>query len=228
MLRRMSTSTWTTTTSATGLPTVETETVRTRHTSFRQTRDASPSSSPTGSRSNSPSPGSPTSTVPSSPSVVMATMPLIIPKNKSPSSTGLLSANNSRRKTSPGAALKADLAAVAGRTSSVSEPTDGLTTSDGEPEEAVEGGLVQFHLCQQPQQPMTAPADFDVAPSFVKRLHITSDYESSDSPSSGEQSDSAGRALKQVADHRRENSATEEVKLYISGFLAPTAVCGFE
>lgn len=52
LLRRMSTSTWTTTTSATGLPTLEPEPSRKRSTSYRH----SPFSSPAGSRSQSPSP----------------------------------------------------------------------------------------------------------------------------------------------------------------------------
>ncbi|KAL4232928.1 cGMP-inhibited 3' [Mactra antiquata] len=60
LLRRMSTSTWTTTTSATGMPTLELEPCRVRSSSFRHSRDTTPGSSPVGSRSNSPSPSSPT------------------------------------------------------------------------------------------------------------------------------------------------------------------------
>ncbi|CAI9716861.1 cGMP-inhibited 3 3' [Octopus vulgaris] len=72
LIRRMSTSTWTTTTSATGMPTLEAEPSRIRSSSFRQSRDwAIPGGSPSGSRSNSPSPSSP------------ATMVLAIPKSRS-------------------------------------------------------------------------------------------------------------------------------------------------
>ncbi|XP_052808456.1 cGMP-inhibited 3',5'-cyclic phosphodiesterase 3A-like isoform X2 [Mya arenaria] len=60
LLRRMSTSTWTTTTSATGMPTLELEPCRVRSSSFRHSRDTTPGSSPVESRSNSPSPSSPT------------------------------------------------------------------------------------------------------------------------------------------------------------------------
>lgn len=60
LIRRMSTSTWTTTTSATGMPTLELEPCRIRSSSFRHNRDGTPGSSPVGSRSNSPSPSSPT------------------------------------------------------------------------------------------------------------------------------------------------------------------------
>ena len=56
----MSTSTWTTTTSATGMPTLELEPCRVRSSSFRHSRDTTPGSSPVESRSNSPSPSSPT------------------------------------------------------------------------------------------------------------------------------------------------------------------------
>ncbi|XP_022108915.1 cGMP-inhibited 3',5'-cyclic phosphodiesterase A-like isoform X2 [Acanthaster planci] len=59
LIRRMS-STWTTTTSATGLPTLEPQPLRTRSSSFRHTRENNNSAtpSPSGSRSSSPSPGS--------------------------------------------------------------------------------------------------------------------------------------------------------------------------
>ncbi|XP_056016560.1 cGMP-inhibited 3',5'-cyclic phosphodiesterase 3A-like isoform X14 [Ostrea edulis] len=60
LIRRMSTSTWTTTTTATGMPTLELEPCRIRSSSFRHNRDGTPGSSPVGSRSNSPSPSSPT------------------------------------------------------------------------------------------------------------------------------------------------------------------------
>ncbi|XP_072045940.1 LOW QUALITY PROTEIN: cGMP-inhibited 3',5'-cyclic phosphodiesterase 3A-like [Amphiura filiformis] len=56
LIRRMST-TWTTTTSATGMPTLEPQPLRTRSSSFRHNRDNS--TSPSGSRASSPSPTSP-------------------------------------------------------------------------------------------------------------------------------------------------------------------------
>ncbi|XP_069104383.1 cGMP-inhibited 3',5'-cyclic phosphodiesterase 3A-like isoform X3 [Argopecten irradians] len=46
LIRRMSTSTWTTTTSATGMPTLELEPCRIRSSSFRHSRDGTPASSP--------------------------------------------------------------------------------------------------------------------------------------------------------------------------------------
>ncbi|XP_038047157.1 cGMP-inhibited 3',5'-cyclic phosphodiesterase A-like [Patiria miniata] len=57
LIRRMS-STWTTTTSATGLPTLEPQPLRTRSSSFRHTRENNNSAtpSPSGSRCSSPSP----------------------------------------------------------------------------------------------------------------------------------------------------------------------------
>ncbi|XP_078000078.1 cGMP-inhibited 3',5'-cyclic phosphodiesterase 3A-like [Glandiceps talaboti] len=55
LLRRMS-STWTTTTSATGMPTLEPEPSRSRSSSFRHSRDSTPNISPSSSRSVSPSP----------------------------------------------------------------------------------------------------------------------------------------------------------------------------
>ncbi|XP_071134245.1 cGMP-inhibited 3',5'-cyclic phosphodiesterase 3A-like isoform X2 [Mytilus edulis] len=77
LIRRMSTSTWTTTTSATGMPTLEMEPCRIRSSSFRHHRDVSPGASPGGSRSNSPSPSSPTVvlTIPKSRSFSLATTP---------------------------------------------------------------------------------------------------------------------------------------------------------
>ncbi|XP_071942588.1 cGMP-inhibited 3',5'-cyclic phosphodiesterase 3A-like [Antedon mediterranea] len=51
LIRRMST-TWTTTTSATGMPTLEPQPLRTRSSSFRQTRDVSPTRSPTSTQSS--------------------------------------------------------------------------------------------------------------------------------------------------------------------------------
>ncbi|XP_063970176.1 uncharacterized protein LOC129283067 [Lytechinus pictus] len=55
LIRRMST-TWTTTTSATGMPTLEPQPLRTRSSSFRHSRDLTSSPSPGNSRSSSPAP----------------------------------------------------------------------------------------------------------------------------------------------------------------------------
>ena len=73
----MSTSTWTTTTSATGMPTLELEPCRVRSSSFRHSRDTTPGSSPQESRSNSPSPSSPTVvlTIPKSRSFSLTAQP---------------------------------------------------------------------------------------------------------------------------------------------------------
>ena len=155
----MSTSTWTTTTSATGLPTVETETCRTRHASFRHARaDASPNSSPTGSRSNSPSPSSPSTT----------TVSLVIPKSKSFSASA-----------SPGGSGRSSVASSR-KTSTAKSETSARTSVSGP------------GIAPERDDELTVSvqnAGSEIPPSLIKRLHITSDYESSDSPSSGEQSD---------------------------------------
>lgn len=163
LIRRMSTSTWTTTTSATGMPTLEPEPCRLRSSSFRHPRDSTPSSSPTGSRSNSPSPSSPT------------TVTLTIPKSRSFSvaspSTHNLPPSQKRlvRKSVGFAPLSTDLKSDAFKPVSPLVGGDGVHTGDGS---------------------KTYPTSAKDAQSVsVKRLNVTSDYESNDSPSSSDHSD---------------------------------------
>lgn len=214
LLRRMSTSTWTTTTSATGLPTVETETCRTRHSSFR----GSSRTSPTASRS--PSPGSPTT-----PGVPVGNvMALVIPKSKSfsvastSSSTPLILPNMmGRRKTSASSTLLSHSRdshhgssrpvvsfssppppEVALRVNSVATD-DGNRDHEGADEKDVELTVPVLQVKEEETQVRLEKggAGCDVAQqSLAKRLHMTSDYESSDSPSScGEQSDGVSPSL---------------------------------
>ncbi|XP_074639997.1 cGMP-inhibited 3',5'-cyclic phosphodiesterase 3A-like [Tubulanus polymorphus] len=140
LLRRMSTSTWTTTTSATGMPTLEPEPCRVRSASFRHSRDNTPGSSPINSRSNSPSPSSPTTT-------------LAIPKSRSFSiaTTGQLQPPPPRR----------------GRRNKSMY-------------------CIGSHDLGSPNHPPTdlKPFTIEIKPlNSNKRLIVTSDYESSDSPS---------------------------------------------
>lgn len=116
-MRRMSSSTWTTTTSATGMPTLEPEPCRTRSASIRNIgHDSTPVATPL--QSNSPSPSSPNTAI-----------SLVIPKTRTHS---LMSASrkSSRR---------------------------------------------------------------DATQPLYRRLNITSDYESSESPGSSDQSDHAAQ-----------------------------------
>ncbi len=158
LLRRMSTSTWTTTTSATGLPTVEPQPCRTRSLSFRHSRDSTPGSSPVGSRSNSPSPSSPT------------TISLIIPKSRSFSSTIL----------SP---------VPPGQKHSVSRERRSVYTPPTPPipESSSSSASSNITIPVPSHQSSGSSPKTDIPPplSLTKRI-ITSDYESSDSPSSSE------------------------------------------
>ncbi|XP_050391409.2 cGMP-inhibited 3',5'-cyclic phosphodiesterase 3A isoform X3 [Patella vulgata] len=154
LIRRMSTSTWTTTTSATGMPTLEPEPCRIRSASFRHSREGTPGSSPNGSRSNSPSPISNTTVV------------LTIPKSRSFSLAATPSSQSHQRRYSRKSV---------GNTSDI--------------------GFSPVKLDSKTVRPM-APPEFEqgedreaVSKPLTKRLHITSDYESSDSPSSSDHSD---------------------------------------
>lgn len=204
LLRRMSTSTWTTTTSATGLPTVETETCRTRHASFRHLRgkvgtggaatDLSPGSSPTGSNCNSPSPGSPTASVNS-----LATVSLVIPKSKSFSATsaGLMLSATSSGLSSLASSRKTS-------TASKSEAVSTRTSVSELPDEEELNVPSQHQLADD-----IMPSSLVTPSLIVSRVHLTSDYESSDSPSSGELSDysAADRAR-----HRYDTATIVEVR----------------
>ncbi|XP_060073053.1 cGMP-inhibited 3',5'-cyclic phosphodiesterase 3A-like, partial [Ylistrum balloti] len=180
LIRRMSTSTWTTTTSATGMPTLELEPCRIRSSSFRHSRDGTPASSPVGSRSNSPSPSSPTVilTIPKSRSFSLA----------SPSPAGSSHSKRFSRKSM--ASSVQGLESSIGRGDSLSSSSSSSkhissystsTTkedSDFSPSAMDEGDHSKLPLIKEQQ--MTS----------LRRLNITSDYESNDSPSSSDHSDS--------------------------------------
>ena len=159
-MRRMSTSTWTTTTSATGLPTLEPEVCRTRSSSFRHSRENTPGSSPTNSRSNSPSPSSPT------------TISLMIPKSRSFSATvGPVPAKRNSRE----------------RRSGTQTAPDSNLLSPIKPDKVK--GLPRSSEADTTDIKVTTPTGKETYPSLSKRLNITSDYESSDSPGSSDHSD---------------------------------------
>ncbi|XP_021363582.1 cGMP-inhibited 3',5'-cyclic phosphodiesterase A-like isoform X2 [Mizuhopecten yessoensis] len=182
LIRRMSTSTWTTTTSATGMPTLELEPCRIRSSSFRHSRDGTPASSPVGSRSNSPSPSSPTVilTIPKSRSFSLA----------SPSPAGSSHSKRFSRKSM--ASSVQGLESFTGRGDSLSSSSSLSSSkhissyststtkedSDLSPSAMDEGDRSKLPLFKEQQ--MTS----------LRRLNITSDYESNDSPSSSDHSDS--------------------------------------
>lgn len=155
----MSTSTWTTTTSATGMPTLELEPCRIRSSSFRHHRDVSPGASPAGSRSNSPSPSSPTVvlTIPKSRSFSLAT--------PTPMSGSIHNKKLARKSMAPSVSQESN---VSSKHSSLLLKTD--TDSQDE------GDGSNFMKDTQHSSVRT-------------RANITSDYESNDSPSSSDHSD---------------------------------------
>lgn len=178
LIRRMSTSTWTTTTSATGMPTLELEPCRIRSSSFRHSRDGTPASSPVGSRSNSPSPSSPTVilTIPKSRSFSLA----------SPSPLGASHSKRFSRKSMASSLQGLDSSTGRGDNFplSSSKHISSFSTSttkedtDLSPSTMDEGDRSKLPLIKEQQ--MTS----------LRRLNITSDYESNDSPSSSDHSDS--------------------------------------
>ncbi|XP_033739630.1 cGMP-inhibited 3',5'-cyclic phosphodiesterase A-like [Pecten maximus] len=183
LIRRMSTSTWTTTTSATGMPTLELEPCRIRSSSFRHSRDGTPASSPVGSRSNSPSPSSPTVilTIPKSRSFSLA----------SPSPVGSSHSKRFSRKSMAssvqglessagrGDSLSSSLSSSSSSSKHISSYSTSTTKEDSDlsPSAMEEGEHTKLPLIKEQQ--MTS----------LRRLNITSDYESNDSPSSSDHSD---------------------------------------
>jgi cGMP-inhibited 3',5'-cyclic phosphodiesterase A len=166
LIRRMSTSTWTTTTSATGMPTLEAEPCRTRSSSFRHSRENTPGSSPTGSRSNSPSPSSPT------------TISLTIPKSRSfslaslgPTAMGTKRRTGERRSVHQMSSDHILLSPVKSSKENLVSPS----FSKPDTSDSKDGGR--------------SSSVKDIHPGLSKRLNITSDYESSDSPGSSDHSD---------------------------------------
>lgn len=207
LIRRMSTSTWTTTTSATGMPTLEPEPCRTRSSSFRHSRESTPGSSPTGSRSNSPSPSSPT------------TISLTIPKSRSFSvaSVGAHSGGTSSQRrpqrdrkgvnflsNSPVAPSGSD--SVASSTPSPIKPGDKSLSPLVKGVEAEHGGKEHGG-----KSSLVSPVTKDLQSGLLsKRLNITSDYESSDSPSSSDHSDNV-TSVDDIGSRSSSKSAKPEI-----------------
>ncbi|XP_056016554.1 cGMP-inhibited 3',5'-cyclic phosphodiesterase 3A-like isoform X4 [Ostrea edulis] len=159
LIRRMSTSTWTTTTTATGMPTLELEPCRIRSSSFRHNRDGTPGSSPVGSRSNSPSPSSPT--------VVLS-----IPKSRSFSLVTPTPIGGSHPKRPSRKSVTSNLGT---EVSGISKSSDFIQLSP----------LVKDELDyaqEKGDKRSTNSASFH-------RINMTSDYESNDSPNSSDHSD---------------------------------------
>ena len=201
LIRRMSTSTWTTTTSATGLPTLESDPVRTRSSSFRHSRENTPGSSPQGSRSNSPSPSSPT------------TISLTIPKSRSFSLASTMSSPNSQGKRSgrDRRGFHQSEGNISACSSGGLSPSSATTTSfkpDKSPSPLASTPENVKELGRSISEPPPAsyssstasaspslPAGVKSTPGVTitkdlhRRLNITSDYESSDSPGSSDHSD---------------------------------------
>ncbi|GAU97643.1 hypothetical protein RvY_08905-2 [Ramazzottius varieornatus] len=164
LLRRMSTSTWTTTTSATGMPSLEPEPVRKRSTTMRQT----PGISPGGSRSNSPSPGSP--------NFRDANVPITPKQSRSfstcvPSSRGLL--NTSKPFLRERQTLSNINVPEIMMTKSVKFQLDGPDSASADIDSST----------YQDDRPTSA--DRHLSPA-IRRINLTSDYESSESPSNSE------------------------------------------
>ncbi|XP_071114452.1 cGMP-inhibited 3',5'-cyclic phosphodiesterase 3A-like isoform X2 [Haliotis cracherodii] len=167
LIRRMSTSTWTTTTSATGMPTLEPEPCRIRSASFRHSREGTPGSSPNGSRSNSPSPSSNTTVV------------LTIPKSRSFSlASAPTSQSHPRTRFMRRSMVATSSESAISPTKAESKGLSPLVKSDVQDD----GDRAKVSALSKELQ----------CSAFSKRFNITSDYESSDSPSSSDHSDNVG------------------------------------
>ncbi|XP_060592885.1 cGMP-inhibited 3',5'-cyclic phosphodiesterase 3A-like, partial [Ruditapes philippinarum] len=162
LLRRMSTSTWTTTTSATGMPTLELEPCRVRSSSFRHSRDTTPGSSPVESRSNSPSPSSPT-------------VVLTIPKSRSFSLAATQPSTSS---------ANSHLKRLTRKSVTPLSNTDGATSSNSKI-----SPLVKAEIQDSNEERMRITAHNKEHLTSIRK-NITSDYEScNESPSSSDHSD---------------------------------------
>lgn len=170
LIRRMSTSTWTTTTSATGMPTLEPEPCRTRSSSFRHSRENTPGSSPTNSRSNSPSPSSPTN------------ISLIIPKSRSFSlatiSPAPMGVKRARERRSMGAMCDPKLLSP-GKTDKTVSPL--VRQEPGGPDRSPSNA--------SPNKEASAAQPSDKPHPALFRTNVTSDYESSESAANSDYSD---------------------------------------
>lgn len=249
----MSTSTWTTTTTATGMPTLELEPCRMRSASFRHSREGTPGSSPSGSRSNSPSPSTNNTVV------------LTIPKSRSFSlaSATTTHPSYSRRYSRKSVANDGSLVTVSG---SNSTPAFGgnvvaaATTSTAAIPATVPVGvvapisptrlearvdgkglspLVKAELQAEEQDGTEgafggggggrAGGTNTAGASLLRQRLITSDYESSDSPNSSDLSDNVGVAEDGSSSLRRKvrRSATFALCTLacLLGDRAPLCVC---
>lgn len=188
LLRRMSTSTWTTTTSATGLPTLEPEPSRKRSTSFRHTAESSGSqaTSPNATSGDkiSPTSGSltPKGTCSISPSGLshLDKSPTCVTKARSFSTTSIPSSTNGRRGSRerktvcslhPLTAM--DMENLMEVHAYAKELENRAREQDGDTTEEEEG--MASHLPPLPS---------------IRKINITSDYESSnESPGSSDNND---------------------------------------
>lgn len=206
LLRRMSTSTWTTTTSATGMPTLELEPCRVRSSSFRHSRDTTPGSSPVGSRSNSPSPSSPT-------------VVLTIPKSRSFSLAA----------TQPSTSANSHLKRLTRKSVTPLSSTDSTATSNNKISPLVKGEVTEtsddrYRIAALNKEHLTSI-----------RKNITSDYEScNESPSSSDHSDNiptvdefSASPPKKIVCGRVVDSSTQigRVVSTLEQILSPWAVC---
>ncbi|ELT89026.1 hypothetical protein CAPTEDRAFT_219957 [Capitella teleta] len=212
LIRRMSTSTWTTTTSATGMPTLELEPCRTRSSSFRHSRESTPGSSPTGSRSNSPSPSSPT------------TISLTIPKSRSFSATSIgAHAGTAAAQKRPQRERKGYYLANPAQTDNATGTTPSPVNKIDKCLSPLIKGEAEMKDLGGSSKVLTSPVTKDLQTSLLsKRLNITSDYESSDSPSSSDHSDNVNaaedaRPIKlnktELSYHNERKCATQEEEL---------------
>ena len=189
----MSTSTWTTTTSATGMPTLEPEPCRLRSSSFRHSRDATPGSSPFGSRCTSPSPST------------SSTVILTIPKSRSfslanaPLSVSHALQRRTVRKSFGNEGIRPSLAGSNGlnQTCTDSKSSSDLTRIESQdilPEDTEISEKSQNTLCPVPNEAFyTETSVMETNQQCVARQRlITSDYESSDSPNSSDFNDHLG------------------------------------
>ena len=210
LIRRMSTSTWTTTTSATGMPTLEPEPCRLRSSSFRHSREGTPGSSPNGSRSNSPSPSAPptsssgVSSLASGGGANSSATVLTIPKSRSlslvapPTSSGAQSVY--QRRFSSRKSCVADASSSSSSSSPSSTASASLLSSASSGKQTAMSPLARSSEVSSSQgelEPQHTAGrsmlarDLSGSSLLQKRL-ITSDYESSDSPSSSDLSDNVG------------------------------------
>jgi hypothetical protein len=162
------------------MPTLELEPCRTRSSSFRHSRESTPGSSPTGSRSNSPSPSSPT------------TISLTIPKSRSFSTASIGAHAGSAASTQkrPPRDRKGYFLASPAQTDSATGSTPAPVGKMDKCLSPLVKGEAEIKELSGTAKVLTSPMSKDLqSAALSKRLNITSDYESSDSPSSSDHSD---------------------------------------